>query len=68
MAHDSLESALAHHLAIKLSNSDALVHTFDEIFVGVLNEDQEIVEALKEDLKAAKERDPACTTYVHCFL
>ncbi|PQQ15911.1 serine acetyltransferase 1 chloroplastic [Prunus yedoensis var. nudiflora] len=28
----------------------------------------EILEAIKEDLKGVKERDPACTSFVHCFL
>lgn len=68
LAHNSLESALANHLANKLSNSTLLVHTLYDIFSGVLYEDQEILEAIKEDLKGVKERDPACTSYVHCFL
>ncbi|VVA33935.1 PREDICTED: serine [Prunus dulcis] len=68
LAHNSLENALANHLANKLSNSTLPVHTLYDIFSGVLYEDQEILEAIKEDLKGVKERDPACTSYVHCFL
>ncbi|XP_058742844.1 serine acetyltransferase 3, mitochondrial-like isoform X2 [Vicia villosa] len=41
LSHKSLESALANHLAVKLSSND---------------------------MKAVKERDPACITHVHCFL
>ncbi|KAB1199145.1 Serine acetyltransferase 3, mitochondrial [Morella rubra] len=30
--------------------------------------DQEIMGAVKDDLRAVKQRDPACISYVHCFL
>ncbi|KAE8680266.1 Serine acetyltransferase 5 [Hibiscus syriacus] len=42
--------------------------TLFDIFMAVLVEDQGIIKAVEEDLKAAKERDPACISYVHCFL
>ncbi|OMP04243.1 hypothetical protein COLO4_09804 [Corchorus olitorius] len=68
LSHNSLESALANHLSIKLSNSGLPSSTLFDIFIGVLVEDQRIIKAVREDLKAAKERDPACISYVHCFL
>ncbi|KAL4308513.1 hypothetical protein GQ457_01G007010 [Hibiscus cannabinus] len=68
LSHNSLESALANHLAIKLCNSSLPSSTLFDAFMAVLLEDQGIVEAVKEDLKAAKQRDPACISYVHCFL
>ncbi|KAL5560648.1 hypothetical protein UlMin_036859 [Ulmus minor] len=52
LAHNSIESTLANHLSIKLSDS----------------KDEEIVRAVKDDLQAAKERDPACISYIHYFL
>ena len=68
LAHNSIESALANHLSVKLSDSSLPSGTLIDIFMGVLGEDEEIVRAVKDDLRAAKERDPACISYVHCLL
>lgn len=69
LVHDSLESALANHLSIKLSNSATITSgTLFDLFLSVLAEDKEIIRAVKDDLRAVKERDPACISYVHCFL
>ncbi|XP_077216568.1 serine acetyltransferase 1, chloroplastic-like [Tasmannia lanceolata] len=66
--HDSLESALANHLAGKLSNQTLPSNILSDVFSGVFNNDQEIRRAIREDLKAAKDRDPACVSLVHCLL
>ncbi|KAK1430917.1 hypothetical protein QVD17_14033 [Tagetes erecta] len=68
LSHSSLESALANHISTKLCNSSLPSATLYDLFMGVLIEDQEIVKAVKDDLRAVKERDPACISYVHCFL
>lgn len=68
LSHGSMESALANHLSMKLSNSSLPSRTLYDLFMGVLTEDQEIVESVSDDLRAVKERDPACISYVHCFL
>ncbi|XVF03631.1 hypothetical protein REPUB_Repub05bG0009600 [Reevesia pubescens] len=68
LSQKSLESALASHLSIKLITSSLPSSTLFDIFMGVIIEDQGIIKAVKEDLKAVKERDPACISYVHCFL
>ncbi|OIT29579.1 PREDICTED: serine acetyltransferase 1, chloroplastic-like [Nicotiana attenuata] len=70
LAHDSMERALANHLSMKLSNSSLPSSTLYDLFLGVLTEDcsQDIVKAVVADLRAVKERDPACISYVHCFL
>ncbi|XVF77101.1 hypothetical protein PTKIN_Ptkin14bG0013100 [Pterospermum kingtungense] len=68
LSQNSLESALANHLSIKLSSSSLPSITLFDIFMGVVVEDRGIVKAVKEDLRAVKERDPACISYVHCFL
>ncbi|MCL7027417.1 hypothetical protein MKW94_023730 [Papaver nudicaule] len=68
LSHDSLESSLANHLAMKLSNSILQNSILCGIFLGILNEDQEIRESIRFDLSAVKERDPACVSYVHCVL
>ncbi|KAK8545751.1 hypothetical protein V6N13_067016 [Hibiscus sabdariffa] len=68
LSQNSLASALANHLSIKLSNSSLPSCTLFDIFIGVVLKDNGILKAVKEDLKAVKERDPACISYVHCFL
>uniref|UniRef100_A0A2N9FGD3 serine O-acetyltransferase n=1 Tax=Fagus sylvatica TaxID=28930 RepID=A0A2N9FGD3_FAGSY len=68
LSHDSLESALANHLSMKLSNYSLPSGTLFDIFQGLVVEDYEIMRAVKDDLRAVKERDPACASYVHCFL
>ncbi|KAE8704308.1 Serine acetyltransferase 3 [Hibiscus syriacus] len=68
LSQNSLESALASHLSIKLCNSSLPSTTLFDSFMAVLVEDQGIIKDAEEDLKAVKERDPACISYVHCFL
>ncbi|KAL0328550.1 UNVERIFIED_CONTAM: Serine acetyltransferase 3, mitochondrial [Sesamum calycinum] len=63
-----MESALANYLSLKLSNSSLPTGTLYDLFLGVLVEDKEIMLAVNDDLRAVKERDPACISYVHCFL
>jgi serine O-acetyltransferase len=36
--------------------------------MSILNNDEDVISAMKDDLKAVKERDPACISYVHCLL
>ncbi|KAJ0253283.1 Serine acetyltransferase 3 [Hirschfeldia incana] len=67
-SHRSLDSALANILSVKLSTLTLPSNTLFEMFISVLKESPEIVESAKQDLTAAKERDPACLSYVHCFL
>ncbi|KAK8492668.1 hypothetical protein V6N13_141330 [Hibiscus sabdariffa] len=68
LSQNSLGNALANHLSIKLSNSSLPSCTLFDIFMGVVLKDNGFLKAVKEDLKAVKERDPACISYVHCFL
>ncbi|XP_057486366.1 serine acetyltransferase 1, chloroplastic-like [Actinidia eriantha] len=68
LSHDSLGIALANHLSIKLSNSSLPSGTLYDLFLGVVTGDPEIIKAVQDDLRAVKERDPACISYVHCFL
>ncbi|KAJ4893501.1 Serine acetyltransferase 3 [Raphanus sativus] len=64
----SLEAALANTLSVKLSNLNLPSNTLFDLFSGVLEQHPEIVESVKRDLLAVKERDPACVSYLHCFL
>ncbi|KAH0727688.1 hypothetical protein KY290_003393 [Solanum tuberosum] len=68
LAHESMERALANHLSMKLGNPNLPSTTLFDLFVGVLTEETDIIKSVKADLRAVKERDPACISYVHCFL
>ncbi|TKY47007.1 Serine acetyltransferase 3 [Spatholobus suberectus] len=70
LSHKSLESALANHLSTNLSSLSLPSSTLFDLFVGVLNDGDggDIIGAVKDDLIAVKERDPACISYVHCLL
>ncbi|XP_076946785.1 serine acetyltransferase 1, chloroplastic-like [Bidens hawaiensis] len=68
LSHNIIESALAGHLSGKLGDSSLPSATLYELIMDVLTQDQEILTDVKYDLKAVKERDPACISYVQCFL
>lgn len=68
LAHPSLERSLAFHLANKLANATLLSTQLFTLFWETFSEDAGIQEALRSDIKAFKERDPACTSYVHGML
>ncbi|XP_060199620.1 serine acetyltransferase 1, chloroplastic-like [Lycium barbarum] len=68
LEQDCMESALAYHLSMKLSNSSLPNESLYDLFIGVLTEDKELIFNVVADLRAVKERDPACISYVHCFL
>ncbi|XP_015879237.1 serine acetyltransferase 1, chloroplastic-like [Ziziphus jujuba] len=67
-SYKTLETALANLLAMKLSNSSLSRNALFETFLSIFSEDHDVRRALRDDLKAAKERDPACISYVHCLL
>ncbi|CAL0309745.1 unnamed protein product [Lupinus luteus] len=68
LSHRSMESALANQISIKLSNFSLPSCTLFDLFVEILVQNQDIMDAVKDDLRAVKERDPACISYVHCLL
>ncbi|ERN10565.1 hypothetical protein AMTRI_Chr10g227220 [Amborella trichopoda] len=68
LSHDCLESALAFHLGSKLSTPSLPSTTLSEVFLSAFMADQTIRIAIREDLKAVKERDAACISYVQCLL
>ncbi|KAM7262793.1 hypothetical protein ACFE04_000476 [Oxalis oulophora] len=70
LSRPSLQSALANLLSVKLSNLSLPLPTLYDIFLTMLvdADDQDIMISVVNDLHAVKERDPACISYVHCFL
>ncbi|KAL5836457.1 hypothetical protein ACOSQ3_016017 [Xanthoceras sorbifolium] len=53
---------------MKLSNPSLLSDTLSQLFLSIFNEDHGIRRDIRDDLKAIRERDPACISYVHCLL
>lgn len=68
LQHDRLEQALSYHLAHKLGGDDLSPLAIREMFDDALADDPGIGEALRADLSAVFERDPACHSYVDAFL
>lgn len=68
LSHNSLESALASQLSIKLGNSSISSNTLYEIFVSVFKEDLGIAEAVNDDLIHLKVARGSDMSYIDCFL
>ncbi len=66
--HERLEDALTFHLAQKLGNSDVGPMVVREVFQSALDDEPSISDAVRADLSAVYERDPAVNTYVEPFL
>jgi serine O-acetyltransferase len=68
LKHDRLEDALCYHLATKLGNDDVSPLLTRETFQEALTGDPAIGAAVRADLSAVFERDPACHSYLEAFL
>jgi serine O-acetyltransferase len=68
LKHDRFEDALSYHLAKKVGGDDVSPMLTREIFDEAMSADPEIGEAVRTDLSAIFERDPACHSYVQAFL
>src|SRR5881394_728404 len=68
LAHDRLEEALAFNIAKKMGGQDLSQMTIHEIVEDALAADPEIGAAVRADLSAVFERDPACESYAQAFL
>ena len=68
LRHERLEQALSYHLAKKVGCEDLSPMQVREIFEEAFAADSGIGEAVRADLSAVYERDPACHSYVQAFL
>ena len=66
--HGALEDALSYHLARKIGNEEVSAMLAREVFDEALADECEIGEAVRADLSAVFERDPACHSYIQAFL
>lgn len=66
--HDNLDSALSYRLALALADKETSALMLREVFRDVLRENQVIGEAVRADIVAVFERDPACKSYLEPML
>ncbi|MGZ5939787.1 MAG: serine O-acetyltransferase [Rhizomicrobium sp.] len=68
LKHERLENALSYHLAKKIGGEDLSPMMTREIFDEAMAANPEIGAALRADLSAVIERDPACHAHIDAFL
>jgi serine O-acetyltransferase len=68
LKHERLEDALSYHLAKKMGGEDLSPMLAREIFDEALDASPAIADAVRADLSAVFERDPACHRYLDAFL
>ncbi len=68
LQHHRLEDALAYLLAAKIGGEGMTPMLAREIFEEAMKADPEIGAAVRADLSAVFERDPACHSYAQAFL
>jgi serine O-acetyltransferase len=66
--HERLEGALSYHLAKKLGGEDASAMLLREVFDNAFAQSPQIGEAVRADLTAVVQRDPAARGYTQPFL
>lgn len=66
--HESLESALAFHLANLLSSPAMISTQVMSLCLEALQSSQEFRQSLRSDILAVRDRDPACTCLPDVFL
>mmetsp|Transcript_5134 Transcript_5134/g.6981 ORF Transcript_5134/g.6981 Transcript_5134/m.6981 type:complete len:456 (+) Transcript_5134:188-1555(+) len=66
--HDSLESALAFHLANRLASPSMISTQIMSLCLEAFDNSHETRESMRADIMAVRERDPACTCLPDVFL
>jgi serine O-acetyltransferase len=59
---------IAHVISTRLSVAGVAAADLFQLFHGILRDHGDIIVAVEADLLAVRERDPACTTYLHALL
>jgi len=60
--------ALAGHLAETLATKELTALPLRKLFIEIYRSNPTVVEAAARDMEAVLDRDPACSSYVQCFL
>ena len=66
--HDCLEHAVCHRLAQRLDHHDVPADLIRQTFVGLSDSDPEFGSAVRTDLAAVYDRDPACSRLIEPLL
>jgi len=66
--HDNLESAISDLLASKLASDDVPVSTLRQLFLEAFSADDNLIQAVLNDLIATKQRDPAVRAHADIML
>ena len=66
--HEHFEQALSYHLAQKLGSMEVPSMLLRQVFDEALLERNRLGEAVRADLVAVRDRDPACTSFLQPFL
>jgi serine O-acetyltransferase len=66
--HDTLESVVIHRLAARLGHQEVPSDLIRQTFHDVLGRETTIAEALRADILAVADRDPACTRIIEPIL
>ena len=64
----NLGQALVNHLSAKLATSDFSALKMRKVLSEAIAVDETLIDCAARDLEAVKDRDPACQTYLQCFL
>ena len=62
--HDRLEAVVCRHLAEKMANAELSALTLCEVFEEAIQGDPSIGDAMRADIAATYDRDPACRSYL----
>ncbi|KAI3521423.1 hypothetical protein L1887_10889 [Cichorium endivia] len=68
ISHSSLTRSLSFHLGNKLCSSTLLSTLLYDLFLNTFSSDASLLSATVADLRAARQRDPACISFAHCLL
>ena len=68
MSHSRLEDAICHRIAQRLGHADLDAGLIIETFKGVIASQPDVMAAIRSDLAAVLDRDPACTRYLEPLL
>lgn len=66
--HADFNSAISFHLANMLDSAAVPAMTIREVFLSALSAEPEIADAMRADIKAYYQRDPACDKYTMPFM
>ncbi|MCH9809352.1 MAG: serine O-acetyltransferase [Alphaproteobacteria bacterium] len=68
LGQDNLEDAIIHRLAQRLNHSDVDAGLISKTFRRVLQQQPQVATALRADISAVLDRDPACARYIEPIL